>query len=295
MDKSKNRNDAIRSQLIHMRIPFTRIKAIDGSGLSIEEKKKTCSVAASTFCTDGIIGCHLSHQKAWKTFLKDGAEYALILEDDCILQKNFKNKLNLLLKEINRKNKNWDFLYLGFLTLGYLKIFKSLKGSIHPSAKRYHIPLQPLGFHCYMITRACALKMVSILRTVEYHVDLQFLYNSDSFNVFASKTQLGIQNSTSDNSTLSVSKFPRFINLAIDKAGIKQDNISLSYHLSAPILQIPIIKIPVNTHILFLLFVWQMSSFTRYPIRFYMLFELLTYDFNKDIIFWGLFAHFFLT
>lgn len=58
----------------------------------------------------GEIGCALSHIIIWLEFLKSDKNYALIFEDDAILNNDFKNKLIDVINEANTTS--WEILYL---------------------------------------------------------------------------------------------------------------------------------------------------------------------------------------
>lgn len=69
------------------------------------------------WCTLGILGCALSHRKAWKQFLDSGDEVGLFLEDDVrntstIYNLNF-NKIREELDELNSVNYYWGVAILG--------------------------------------------------------------------------------------------------------------------------------------------------------------------------------------
>ena len=80
--------------------PIERISAIQGSKMNMK-KDKTIGVHTRVQLTTsyrrshyeihspGAVGASLSHIKAWKKFLDDGGEYALIMEDDVNLPSTF--------------------------------------------------------------------------------------------------------------------------------------------------------------------------------------------------------------
>lgn len=62
--------------------------------------------------TMGEIGCAISHHRAWHTIFEDPSiNSALILEDDAIFEKGFRNKMDQLTERIN--SQEWDLFYLG--------------------------------------------------------------------------------------------------------------------------------------------------------------------------------------
>jgi GR25 family glycosyltransferase involved in LPS biosynthesis len=293
LDRSSDRLENIHIQEEKINLKFDRIRAIDGYLLSHDERVKNCSLMGNLICTDSMIGCFLSHKKAWEAIANGPDEYGIVLEDDCILSKTFIKDVNKLLSEINYKEKNWDFIYLGYITLG-LDLIKISTKLTHKT-KNYHIPLQPLGFHCYMIRKKCARKMLKILNKIDYHVDFMFLIFEKNFNIFASTKTLGYQPSTCDNSTLNETKFPKLINSYIDSYNITRDNVSLSYHLSAPIIRLPYINLHINCYMIIFLIIWKKFKSLRNYIQLYFLYEIVSEQNIKDknfIISWLLIMKF---
>ena len=58
----------------------------------------------------GSLGCRLSHLNIYKEALNNHYTRILVLEDDVIIQKNFRKKLTEL---INLVNDDWDMIYFG--------------------------------------------------------------------------------------------------------------------------------------------------------------------------------------
>lgn len=57
----------------------------------------------------GEVGVTCSHREIWKKLLKSNYDKVLIIEDDVIFDKNFKNKLNAYIKDLPE---DWDIAYL---------------------------------------------------------------------------------------------------------------------------------------------------------------------------------------
>ena len=101
LDSRKDRRAHFESQdaLVAMP-PVERIPAVHGSKINMKKDKKigvhtrvqlTTSYRRSHYeiHSPGAVGASLSHIKAWKKFLADGGEYALIMEDDVNLPSTF--------------------------------------------------------------------------------------------------------------------------------------------------------------------------------------------------------------
>lgn len=225
MIHSKQRLDNMQKQVHKLGKPFKRIEAIIGNQLSQSDIEKFATPWCQSFCTKAMIGIFLSHQKAWETIVKNNDKYALILEDDTHIVETFQNDLNNILQELNEKDPNWDFIYLGCFgacskTRNY-DIVSTIQKYIFPNIKDKreftysYVPETPVGFHCYVISQKCAQKLIIIMNKASYHVDVAFLNHSSQFRIYSSSKILGYQQSTSSNSTQTVN-FPILANILLD-------------------------------------------------------------------------------
>jgi len=265
MKNAVDRLSQMTKQISILGKPFKRISAINGKKLTKDDLKLYCTTFGNTFCTYGMLGCFLSHQKTWKTILKNNDKYALIMEDDCNLVNSFQKDLKLALDELFKIDPLWDFLYVGSfgasdpdcnynLIHSFSKIvLPNIKNAKQqPNSKYVFIPEAPIGFHCYIISNQCAKKLLYYLDKASYHVDVKFLQHSEKFNIYACKKNLGYQLSTPESSSLTQYNFPVTVNYFLDN--IKdQHKISISYYFCAPFLQL--FHIPLNVYITFLIFI----------------------------------------
>jgi glycosyl transferase family 25 len=105
-------------QLTTHNLNYNIFEAVDGVTLDIEAMydsyvlDKTKSMGyMQRLMRRGEMGCALSHIFIWNSLMSDDKyKYYLIFEDDAILSKDFKNKLENILKDI--EDKDWDILYL---------------------------------------------------------------------------------------------------------------------------------------------------------------------------------------
>ncbi|MEG8230839.1 glycosyltransferase family 25 protein [Candidatus Rickettsia tasmanensis] len=72
--------------------------------------------------TAGELGCYCSHREIWLKMVKDNIPYALIIEDDAILNDDFRNKFLTMLKHLPT---DWDLIYLS-LSHSKNKIFYNI-------------------------------------------------------------------------------------------------------------------------------------------------------------------------
>ena len=90
----------------------------------------------------GAIGASLSHFKVWQTFLKSGAKYALVLEDDVNLPSTFSVMVKDCAKSLPAK---WDVWILGW---NHTPVDTGKKET-SPFRRILHF----VGAHCYIISR----------------------------------------------------------------------------------------------------------------------------------------------
>lgn len=98
LDKEQTRLVHMIAQLARLGIDFERIPAVYGKDLSPEDLKMSFSVFRS-FCamgrklTLGEIGCSLSHLAIYRKMIKAEIPYALIFEDDIVIDASITEKL----------------------------------------------------------------------------------------------------------------------------------------------------------------------------------------------------------
>jgi GR25 family glycosyltransferase involved in LPS biosynthesis len=90
-------------------INFERFNAINGNSLIPTEQLQRIFDNNDYNMRAGMVGCAMSHIYLYIQLVKSKQKYYLILEDDIELCKNFKTKLDYILKNID---KNWDICYL---------------------------------------------------------------------------------------------------------------------------------------------------------------------------------------
>ena len=96
LDRSPERLNNIYAQCKKYNIDFVRISAFDGNILDLEKlaDDTACRYEMGRSIQPGEVGCFLSHKKALDAFLSSKDEFAVILEDDAILSKNFSKSIN---------------------------------------------------------------------------------------------------------------------------------------------------------------------------------------------------------
>ena len=111
MRRSKERWINISEQLENFKVPYERIEGVDISSLpqseidkyySFEKNKKTYPKPLSK----GEIGCHISHIKCWEETLKQHLDFAIVLEDDIVLDDKFADAIDFIKSNFDK----WRFL-----------------------------------------------------------------------------------------------------------------------------------------------------------------------------------------
>lgn len=110
MKKHSTRWNKISKQAKSEKLEITRFEAINGFSYSMDSLIKKNIISPFTPFTRGTAGCYMSHHKLWTKIAKNNDNYALIIEDDVIFEKDFLNKLLKLLVNIPQ---DWDIIYLG--------------------------------------------------------------------------------------------------------------------------------------------------------------------------------------
>ena len=99
LNRSVQRLSRIKEQLENLNLPFIRIEAIDGNQLALDKSRVNSlkfHLSQERKCEKNELGCAESHRKVWNQILKNGDQYALILEDDVILPKDTNEFLKLM-------------------------------------------------------------------------------------------------------------------------------------------------------------------------------------------------------
>lgn len=253
MDKSKDRLYRMKKHLDNLKVQFKRIQAIDGSRLSRTELIQHCTPECKEFVPRGVIGCALSHKKVWEVVANNDDDYALVLEDDCRLIDDFEKHIDNCLSDLEKYDEKWDFLYGGcfgpydgrisspFHLM--MKLFlPELSSPNDPKSlcKHIEVPVSPVGFHCYVLSKNGAKKMIEIHDKVSYHIDVVHLRKACEYKlrIYKSKIQFGKQWPSSNNSTLfnKLNVFAMY-DIIFDTL-VDKDGVSYSYYMNCPIIQV---------------------------------------------------------
>lgn len=160
-------------------------KAVDGKNDNLHE---ICEQLGVTVDSDnlllGQVGCSLSHIKVWNNITERDLKYALVLEDDAIVnnQSTFASTINSILNELPV---DWEVVLL------YIMISQRQKGIDVQIPETVHLdkPYFTWGTTGYLVSNAGAKKLLADHWTIRLPVDDQ-MQAMDKSRFFNSRTQV---------------------------------------------------------------------------------------------------------
>lgn len=237
---------AVRSQLRRERVPFTRVEGVVGKHHRSDARVSPwCSVA----CTDGVVGCALSHIEAWKAVLRSGAPVSLVMEDDVVLTRGFVPKLQECMAELDARvgHHEWDVLLAGCFGMcehdgrstnpvitalaPALRMITGNEACVR--SPKVFAPEFFWGMHCYAITRRGARNLLKHLSKVWYHVDFQV--STLPLRVYACNPKLAHQNGFSA-SFISTSSAPVALATVLSRFQ-DADQVPYDYYMAVPLMR----------------------------------------------------------
>ncbi len=118
LDRAPERLARISGQLQRLHLPCTRLAAVDARALTPAQRAALDEPAFhrkhGMTPLPGELGCYLSHIDVMRNFLASDAEFALVLEDDVLLQDSLPAVLQGLMKHRTR----WDVAKLSAVHRG---------------------------------------------------------------------------------------------------------------------------------------------------------------------------------
>jgi glycosyl transferase family 25 len=185
-DKLVKRKEKMINQLNKFNFDYEFISNYGKEKLTIDDKKKFRNIS------DGEISVALHHIECFKKIAESNNDYALILEDDAILDTNFNEILNLY---ISKLTENWDMLFIGDGCNMHID-----KNLLIPKKNIY----ENRSTRCldsYLISKKCCKIILEKLNLPNYTilcpVDhwLNFVINNNNFNVFWAEPTIVTQGS----------------------------------------------------------------------------------------------------
>jgi len=234
--------------------------AIDGKKCSDDIIKCHFTTFYRFFGPKASIGCALSHLYVWKTFLKTHKKYAIVFEDDIILDDITYNLSEVIPIYVQQTPQDFDILYLGSLGSDYIPNFFTISMSLLNMSVEYKDindyvkqPSVALATHAYVISRSGAKKLVKNLDgNIHNHIDycIQNLYSQGILNNYITKPRLLYQSSTDSNISNNVSNtHPIIINKILSNFYVDK-HVRSSYITTLSVLRIGSFNITISSLIL---------------------------------------------
>lgn len=239
LDRSPERLRTVAARLREAGVAFDRLPAVDGK--TVDRRGLAGATGWCTrHCTDSMLGCALSHVRAWQMAHEARNPYTLVMEDDVELVPDFRQRMKAVLNEVPA---DVDILFLGCFGLCDAParrdglelpryMVKTLTGRharvVNDSVL---VPLWPIGAHCYLISAKGARKLAGA--KAAYHIDLQ-LSTTKGLVLYAAHPPLAFQTmADSTISTFLTGEFPRSLNALLGRVADKH-GISAAYYMSVP-------------------------------------------------------------
>lgn len=212
MDDSPERYARVTS---HMQAQGThdiqRVSAVDGRALDSQAKQGSCTTYCRTMCTPSMIGCFLSHKRAWG-MVEDNA---LICEDDVVFTPQAVAQTREAMQELPE---GWDMMFLGCFTCDsdINKEDTYITRMLYPHRTATQVsehlwkPAMVFGMHAYAVSRQGAAKLQQLLPLASNHVDWALSEHLDELDVFTVRPGVAYQTGM-DGSTMG-GKAPVLIN-----------------------------------------------------------------------------------
>ncbi len=186
--KSSKRRTFVSKQMEEFGLDFDFFDAINGKELSEEEIEKNCDIEAikkhPKWLNKGALGCALSHLYIYQEMIQQSIERAIILEDDMVLNKEFR----CLLNKLNTRKEKEEVIMLYYRAFN--KVTFSTKDSTNLNdnfkiLKPYTLDDIPITTGCYYITKNACKKLSDIIQPIRVSADSwkYFVKNSEFKNI----------------------------------------------------------------------------------------------------------------
>ena len=156
--RSPERRAWMEAELARAGVQGTFVRAIDGRRFGAR-----CARDARGALSKAEASLIFSHRKVWRTFLASGAGYAVVLEDDVHLGRDFKLTVDL---DWSR----WDFDAVKLETL-FHKVWHSRRSEPGGERRLHRLGAEHLASAAYLLNRAGARKLLAATRPLAEQVD----------------------------------------------------------------------------------------------------------------------------
>jgi len=210
---SLNNPEKLINQVSNFGLNPILIKGVHGNKLDNTDINKNTTFMCSMFCPKSVVGIAMSHIKVWEEILASKKKSALVLEDDVVFTDNFKNDLDLDIKNVP---KDFDILYLGCFgctnTINFYTVIGASSNFINLNSgninKYINKPSIAGATHAYIISRKGIKKVIHHIKNkISYHLDvmLQLLIKNNILNAYGLNKRIVYQTSTDETMSTNVS------------------------------------------------------------------------------------------
>jgi glycosyl transferase family 25 len=182
LERSTIRRASIQKQLDEQGIDFEFIKAVDGALLTDEYLAKVCNFEELAkrphIQHKGMYGCILSHYYIYEKIVANKLPYALILEDDVVIQAGIKAVLAELETKIQANEAILLFTQNNFMPT----VLSEQNSETLPGKHRLSYPMEPwaLGSTAgYIISQAAAKGMLNYMLPIHVGPDAWITFYRD--------------------------------------------------------------------------------------------------------------------
>ena len=175
--------------------------AVNGKKLDLDYLYKTGKIGNRVFyelthgrsdgagiSSKGALGCYLSHISLYKKMVDEDIPYAIISEDDTILKKFKKNKLNNIVTEVYQQEPD-TLLLFGVHSNEFKKESLSDENSLQKDIDQVQ---KFYGTHFYMISKETCKKILKHALPIEMQIDsfLSTIGNKEEINIQSLKHKI---------------------------------------------------------------------------------------------------------
>lgn len=161
LNRATDRRNRMTNLCKNLKLDFEIFTAIDGRELDGDFIRSNVYDYKNCFLTRGEIGCALSHVSVYREIVNRRLPYALIIEDDAVLD----SRAVEFVREFKKRPKNGICLLTGDVEYAKNKKMKLGEFDVFPVSKA----VRATG---YIITLKTAQKMINFLLPIRYEADM---------------------------------------------------------------------------------------------------------------------------